>query len=50
MLNINEKMDYLESEDKSDNFEQESPKQLEFYNSKYNVNFFGAGQETEDFQ
>ena len=39
MLNLNEKMDYMEEGEKNDNFEEETQNQFEFYNSNYNVNF-----------
>jgi len=50
MLNLNEKMDYMEESEKKDNFAEEAENQFEFYNSNYNVNFFGAGREVEDWQ
>ncbi|MBK5241748.1 hypothetical protein [Clostridium sp.] len=50
MLNINEKMEYTEEVGKKENFAEETKNQYEFYNSNYNVNFFGAGPEKEDWQ
>jgi hypothetical protein len=50
MLNINEKMDSMEVVEESHNFSEETQNQFEFYNPNYNVNYFGAGREIEDFQ
>jgi hypothetical protein len=50
MLNINEKMDYNEEIDTKDNFGDDAKNQYEYYNSNYNVNFFGAGPVTEDWE
>lgn len=50
MSNRNEKMDCMESIEVSDNFSEETQNQFEFYNPNYNVNYFGAGREIEDFK
>ncbi|WP_291632836.1 hypothetical protein [Clostridium sp.] len=49
MLNLNEKVDYLEETERNDNFETEKQNQVEFYNPNYTVNYFGAGREYEDW-
>jgi len=50
MLNINEKMDYMEEAEKSDNVAEEAQNQFEVYNENYRVNFFGSGRDIEDLQ
>jgi hypothetical protein len=50
MLNINEKMDYVEEVEVKENFGEDTKDQYEFYNSNYSVNFFGAGPGVEDLQ
>jgi len=50
MLNINEKMDYMEEAEKSDKFVEEGLNQFEYYNQDYRVNFFGSGRDIEDLQ
>jgi len=48
MLNKNKEMDYMEDVEKSNSSEQKPQDQFEFYNSDYNVNFFGLGRGSED--
>lgn len=43
MLNMNEKSDYVNEAEKGESFEEASQNQFEFYDSNYNVNFFGVG-------
>jgi len=50
MFNNNEEMDYMESIEKSNNWEQDTQNQFEFYNPNYNVNFFGLGLGSEEWQ
>ena len=50
MLNMNDKMDYIEEADKSEKFEEDLQNQFEFYNPNYNVNYFGLGRGAEDWQ
>ena len=50
MLNSYEKVDYMEDEERSNNFEKETQNQIEFYDSNYKVNFFGVGHKSEDWQ
>jgi hypothetical protein len=50
MLNINEKMDNNEEVETKDYFGEDAKNQYEYNNSNYNVNFFGAGRSTEDWQ
>ena len=50
MLNINEKIDHMEDTEKGDNFREETQNQFEQHNSSYNVNFFGVGRGTDDWQ
>lgn len=50
MLNSNEKMECMEEVDRKENFEEELQTQYEFYNSNYNVNYFGLGREVEDWK
>jgi len=48
MLNINEKMDYVDETQKSEKFEEDTQNQYEVYNANLNVNFFGVGRGAED--
>ncbi|WP_291632835.1 hypothetical protein [Clostridium sp.] len=50
MLNLNEKVNYLEETERNDNFEAETENQVEFYNPNYAVNYFGLGRGCEDWQ
>ncbi|MCJ7688672.1 MAG: hypothetical protein MUO60_05055 [Clostridiaceae bacterium] len=50
MLNINEKVDYVEEVEKMENFGVDTKDEYEFYNSSYSVNFFGAGIGREDWE
>ena len=49
MLNLNEKMNPVEELEKVNNFEEETQNVFEQHNFNYNVNFFGAGREYEDW-
>jgi hypothetical protein len=49
MLNINEKIDNNEEVETKDNFSEDVKNQYEYYDSNYNVNFFGAGRSTEEW-
>jgi len=50
MMKINEEMNYLENSEKNDNFKEETQNEFEFYNPNYNVNYFGLGRGSEDWQ
>lgn len=50
MLNINEKMEYKEEVETKENFGEDAKNQYEFYKLNFNVNFFGAGHDTEEWQ
>lgn len=50
MLNINEEMDYMEDTEKCDILEEDIQDQFQFYNANYNVNFFGLGRGSEEWQ
>lgn len=55
MLNVNERMDYIEEMDyteevdRTDNSEEKEKNQFEFCNSNYNVNYFGLGPGCEEW-
>ena len=49
MLNVNDKMDYTEDTEISDSFGEDTQNLFEFYNSNYNVNYFGAGRVDDEF-
>ena len=49
MLNVNDKMDYKEDQEINDSFVEETQNLFEFYNSNFNVNYFGAGRLSDEF-
>ena len=50
MLNVNEKMDYVEELEKNSGVREETQNAFEQNNFNYNLNFFGAGRGYEDWQ